>query len=668
MTIIATDVKFKQSERMTDNSDGGGLMTANPVVDNQVGNVFGKITRVDRVGGNVSLMKIYMHVDTANVDVESSSHAIVTKPPADPLVHLVMFDTGSWSDQRAAAANKVENYVVSGPITPMRLWDKQTQGQRSIVCFANTDAELPLVGQVICLSVESTLYPAHQQFNRIEQVDVRQQQFTLFSSNNLVITQNIISLQLSVPLDQDYPGEDPTSTASVSSAATKVRTTQVADAANYYGIAKLVSALAPGDKVVQLDSIFGQIVPSTSSETPLVDQQPSSTPAAVIEAGSALAFNLTNWPRSGATRFLGSPVTPGSLDLLIDGQEYQDAGGNVVAVAGGNWSGSIDYPSGTLTLAHATPSGTTTSVAGSFKPGGITSQSPYSQQTPIDANTRRYNYTFTLRPYPAPGSVSIAYRALGRWYVIQDDGRGALRSVVPNTGSGTINYGSGNIIVTLGALPDVGTTVLVFWGQVETYRKQAGVITVSKAMIELDAPAGKSIEPGSVSITWNDGTARTATDDGAGNITGDASGLVIYPASSATAGGAIRFAPNAMPAPGVVTYTIDYQVSATNTLIDQAGSLSGSTMSGTLGGAVEPHSVYIAIPVTGNVPATGYWLDPSISGPTTLTLHDDGAGHLLRTFDGANVGTITYSSGAWSADTAFTTFSTAMSYSSGGTP
>ena len=32
MTISVADLKFYQSERMTDNSDGGGQMTANEIV------------------------------------------------------------------------------------------------------------------------------------------------------------------------------------------------------------------------------------------------------------------------------------------------------------------------------------------------------------------------------------------------------------------------------------------------------------------------------------------------------------------------------------------------------------------------------------------------------------------------------------------------------------
>jgi hypothetical protein len=55
MTITLADLKWKKSERLTDNDDGGGRMTGTAIVEGVVGNLFPNISRTDRAGGKVHL-------------------------------------------------------------------------------------------------------------------------------------------------------------------------------------------------------------------------------------------------------------------------------------------------------------------------------------------------------------------------------------------------------------------------------------------------------------------------------------------------------------------------------------------------------------------------------------------------------------------------------------
>ena len=48
----------------------------------------------------------------------------------------------------------------------------------------------------------------------------------------------------------------------------------------------------------------------------------------------------------------------------------------------------------------------------------------------------------------------------GRWYVLRDNGAGELRGVSSSYGVGTLNLTTGSVVVTLGALPDVGSVVI----------------------------------------------------------------------------------------------------------------------------------------------------------------------------------------------------------------
>jgi len=122
MAITATDIKLMQSERLTDNADGGGRMSGNEVVDGVSNNLFPDISSLDRVYGRVSLRKAFAAVLTNDTDMLLGGHAIIQSLPADANVSVLIFQTGSHTDERAAAAEWAEesaggaNYETVGSI------------------------------------------------------------------------------------------------------------------------------------------------------------------------------------------------------------------------------------------------------------------------------------------------------------------------------------------------------------------------------------------------------------------------------------------------------------------------------------------------------------------------------------------------------------------------
>ena len=112
-----------------------------------------------------------------------------------------------------------------------------------------------------------------------------------------------------------------------------------------------------------------------------------------------------------------------------------------------------------------------------------------------------------------------------------------------------MSYVTGTVAVTLGALPDVGSEIILNWGAQVNYINRA-VATLPPLKIPLQL-AHSGITPGTVVITWNDGVARTAQDDGKGNITGSATGSIRYQS------GLINLEPTVLPAGGQI-YTVDY--------------------------------------------------------------------------------------------------------------
>ena len=179
---------------------------------------------------------------------------------------------------------------------------------------------------------------------------------------------------------------------------------------------------------------------------------------------------------------------------------------------------------------------------------------PHSMRIKVGQENRGYAYTQILRPFPAPGTVAISFRALGNWYTVSDDGNGALTG----SGAGTVNYNNGSIAVTLNALPDVGSSVIFSWGERVGYTNRSGQAGFRMPEFARKLAHG-GVVPNSVVVSWTSGgTLRTAADDGKGVLTGDAEGEINY------ASGEIFLRPALMIDAGG-TFHVDYDYSTLTT-------------------------------------------------------------------------------------------------------
>ena len=154
--------------------------------------------------------------------------------------------------------------------------------------------------------------------------------------------------------------------------------------------------------------------------------------------------------------------------------------------------------------------------------------SPLSQRIRIGQENRGFNYVTILAPLPAPGSLRIMYRAQGNAYTLVDNGDNTIGGG-DAPGSGTVNYLTGSVSVTLAALPDDRSAVVFYWGQNIAYTNRSGQAGFRAPEYAFDLEHD-SILPGSFEITWTSGgQVRTAADNGQGKLTGDASGELVYP-------------------------------------------------------------------------------------------------------------------------------------------
>ena len=273
MAINKPDVKLLKSQRLTDEDDGGGRATGDAVVDGEVNNLFPDISRLDRTAGRINLRKVSAGVMTSNADAYLGAHGIVTEAPADPRVSVLLFNTGSQTDVRSDAQNAIESYVAAASTAQFDLLGTQLAGQRAIACVQREEQRMPEVGDVFQLATAT-----HQQYVQLAGVEARLEQFTYdYGNGNFInFTRRRLDLQISAPLLQEFPGGQvsPAGTGSISldgKAKARVLSTQIADAARYYGISPLAEAVAQGALSLRVESVYSQLVPSTTKESPLVD-------------------------------------------------------------------------------------------------------------------------------------------------------------------------------------------------------------------------------------------------------------------------------------------------------------------------------------------------------------------------------------------------------------
>lgn len=640
MTITALDLKFRQSERMTDFTDGGGRMGATEIVSGVMDNVFSDLSDADGMRGDVSLRKIFGQVNSANTDTYLGPFFFLTDLPLNANVDVIAFQTKSATDERADARNYYENYRVRGVKSQMYFYGDHFAGQRSIQVYCRPDIPSPEIGDVLCLSVEASGYTPIEQFVKIEKILSR----TTVTFTDLVgdFVRDVIVMQTTSALLADMPGAEEPSRQTAVTPPTKVRFTQVASTAKYYGFKALTETAAPGDFTVYVGTPYVPAVPVTTSQTPVTDQLAGLAALSMIQSGAA---NSLTWSGSlsGAsnvlvTRYLGSPCARRSVNISVGAVALRDDGsGNVEAVnpSDTGWSGGVDYTTGSVTIARDVGFSGTVSITAT--PAGALSSQGYTRAIPIDATNRAIAYVAQIPGQPARGTITLDYLALGKWIRLRDDGKGSLTGN-PGEGSGTINYATGSISVTLGAQPDVGSAILLAWGTDLRARDSHGEITVPTPRYRQQLAHG-GVVPGTLVITWKSGgVTKTATAAADGTISGHAtgginatSGLVVFTTTFPIDGGGEQF-----------HYAYDY--------VDPT-KVHSETFTPTPAG----HAVSVTLahaPVAENS-VVARWADTVPQGSLTIgprqfvyAVQDDGAGGFTgsRTITGTN--TIDYATGA----------------------
>lgn len=635
MTILQNDVKLLASRVMDDVPEGGGAPTSVTIVDGASNQIFSDISELDRAGGDVSLRKLFVHVQTDDRDTYLGANMIVAKPPEDPNVTVTIFSTGQTFDERASASGRIESYLVAGPDWGGYLLENHIAGQRAIQIFQRVNDVLPNIGETLVLVYREGLSGERTQYVRVIRVSSVVRKYT-----DIIIQKEFdaatVTVELSDPLRYDFPGSRPSIYFAAIGQSTKIRSTNVGDAAVYAGISPITTAINLGDISAEVESVFTQLVPSAQTEIPLIDQTPSGPTSAVTRSSDGtISYTTAQIFNADTVLSVGSPITPGTLQITIGSSTLVDTGGQLFD--GATAVGVIDYSLGTISFSTlVTPYSGTKTVT--FATAAAPLRLADTALTSVTEESRAYNYVLTIQPPPAPGTAVVNFRSQGRWYELRDNGGGVLKGGDSSYGVGTVSYATGTVSVTLGALPDVGSAILYSWGAQVNYLNRSAISVPSPSVVLQLAPR---VQTSSITVTWNDGSARTATDNGKGLITGDATGTVDYDT------GLVRLTPNNLPAGGQ-QYDVGYSLAdlVADKSYEEVGPVreSDTTIIMDLGETgITPGTVKLTWDIQLNIINTeGYFGERAV--PAKISAKDNGFGSIIVE-TGRVAGTVNYATG-----------------------
>ncbi|MEG0346607.1 MAG: hypothetical protein RR605_01000 [Acinetobacter sp.] len=588
MPIETKDLVLYESERLTDNDDGGGKYNGQIIVDGQSNNLFDDVSELDRTMGDVSMRKIFPAVTTNDTDKLMGATVFISENPKDPNVSALLFSTKNWTDERQSAQNRVENYLAKGGQIAGTPLDTHWLGMKQLqVAMFPQEIESPVGDTIVLISDEGKALE-HEQYLRITKVETRTAIMVVDGKN---VEYKIVTYMLNDPLDMDFVGLSASQWYKGQASKTIIRDSIVADTGSYYASAGLSEDVQVGEFTVNAESIFSQIIPSAQTESPIVDVNAAGESTILVPGNDGLI--TASFPTTVSVSqnlYIGSSVMPLSVAFSLFGQPVTDQGG-LLKTSSGTQVGTIDYQRGLIQWTSSATTGSTTLVI-TFKPAAAPNQYFQSYAMPVTQNNQSANWTGVLVPIPAPGSLSISYMSQGKFYELKDDGSGQLKGSSSSFGSGRINYETGSWLLSTGALPDVDTPILLLWGTpIVTFVRSN--LSVNKAAFEFDL-GQIGIAPG-VTINWLlEGVAKTAVSNAQGKFTGDATGEINY------ANGIGKIIPNKLPQKNMqftVIYNFGNQLTQIKSAVAPDSNQKLSFIIGT-GAAIQPNSVELSIPVS----------------------------------------------------------------------
>jgi hypothetical protein len=451
MAITNTDIVLFQSQDNTDNENGGGSRTSVPVADGAVNNLFPDISRIDTVAGDVALRKVFPVVNTDDREIYYGAHAIIRKVPEDPRVSALLFYTDDPTDTRVSAQSDVESYLIPSFQAPFYLFGSNIEGAKAVTFLQRVEENVPDIGEVFVLQEgQNTQYI---RFSSVDATSVR------IFFNGVDYDRRRVIATIEQALLFTFTGSDFNPAGQQDNTADTFAT-QVADAARFYGNKGLAEDAEQGSTAIETLGIFEQLVPASTQQTAILNKQSLSRNNVIVEIEGAERLGRgANLYYGTTTLDLGSSLLPGSVQF----NNFTDNGeGRIVNNSNSSTYNLVNYETGILTYFNADTNG-----FWSWIPAFIV-ETPITNSTGILINSENQGnvYIRNVAPVPSAASLFVDYRSGGKWYRLNGNVDGSIGSdngigvgIVLDNGDGT-----GTISVTLGALPDINSTVIFAWG------------------------------------------------------------------------------------------------------------------------------------------------------------------------------------------------------------
>ncbi|MGP5518014.1 hypothetical protein ACTXNA_07200 [Psychrobacter celer] len=513
MAITQNDLEILKSEVMNDTDEGGGLPTAEAVVDGVSNNLFPDVSDIDRLLGRVRLRKVSLAVKTANAELLQATRMLFTELPDNENISVFAFKATDFADRRSDAQNKIESYLAFGSKWAGHLLETQLAGQRVIQISLDKGDPIPSVSQPLVLVQNEGQSDEFYQYIRPLKIDTTERRFNISSTKTE--TRTVATIEFGDVLQHTFNGL--TVQEHAQNASTKrraiLREARVADAAKYYSASKLAEPVtAMTSRQVRLNSIYTQVVPSTQVETPILQRDPANQIATQARGDGVISINQSVNVATNTAFNLPSGVSVGTLSLTVNYTQLTDRDGELVNGQGVAYA-SIKYGTGQIVWYSGTGLSGVNTVTGSYKPASEFTRVAQTDYQVVDDNAG-YNYVRELGAEPVPNSLKITYTVGGNNYLVHDDGRGNL---IDDDGNGRGTVQGKTVLLTTAAIPDAASYIIYSFGvDLDTvkYGEQALAPAYHAAIIEDEVV-------GDITITWGENKTATMSD---GVITGDASG------------------------------------------------------------------------------------------------------------------------------------------------
>lgn len=514
MTILASDIKLRASKVMADVPEGGGGPAARVIGWNESNTIFDDVDTVARTTGQVSIRQLHMHVDTPNTDRLLGAHVFVGLRPNDPHADITIASCDTFAT-RSQISRAIADYLIPASRWNGYLLNNHVAGQRNLQIAQRPGTAPPTVGRTLVLVQDEGLVTEAIQYVRVIDVDTELRTYTDTPGD---FTVQVVTCELQNGLARAWPGTDANRLYATTAGKTIIRDTTEADAANYYGASALTAAAAMGDLKVKVDSVFSQLVPSSATQVPSLDQRPAAQRLITL----ATAPRLVEVPAAPHMRrvkigqenrglsyvfSLTPPPEPGTITVTWVGlgnrYTLTDDGAGTLS---GQGVGTVVYATGStsVTLPELPDVGSAVTVSWGERVA-------YTNRSTQGAQVRTPEYSFVLEGdgSVAPGSLSIGYTSGGTVRTVTSNADGTLAGA----GTGRIDHPSRTVYLRPSFMPDAGAQLACDYELVATVTEIIPAPTPdSGGFIALNL--ANTPVAGTVSVEWVTAQEVTSTSGG----------------------------------------------------------------------------------------------------------------------------------------------------------